>query len=172
MSAAQLAVLVLARTFRDTDTRAAAAITAIEDRTERTFRTIATFRTGWELGTEGVAPAMACFALGAGEAKAVGVRIVLTVHEPNAAVSTATGACLTFLGQGSPWNCGSQGCACYGTGNSAYRHTAADLLVSQSFGYVFEPISHSSSPNLNSRHITNMPSCGVPQYIEPIKKER
>ena len=142
MSAAQLAVLVLACTLRDTDTRAAAAITAVEDRTERTFRTIAIFRTGWELRTEGVASAMACFASGAGVAKAVGVRIVLTIHEPNTAVSTTARACLTPLGQGSPRNCGSQGRAHYGTGDAAKRCTAADLLISHSFGYVFEPISH------------------------------
>src|SRR5437588_9985123 len=119
MSAAQLAVLVLACTLRDTDTRAAAAITAIEVRTERTFRTIAIFRTGWELRTEAVAPAMACFALGAGVAKAVGVRIVLTVHEPNTTVSTTARACLTLLGQGRSGDCGSQGSSCYGTGNAA-----------------------------------------------------
>lgn len=85
---------------------------------------------------------MACFTLGAGVAKAVGVRIVLTVHETDAAISTASGACCTSLGQGYTRNCGSQGCARYGTGNAAKRGAAADLFVSQRFGDVFEPISH------------------------------
>lgn len=85
---------------------------------------------------------MTCFTFGAGEAKAVGVRIVLTVHETNGAISAATGACLTFLGQGYTRNCGSQCCASNGTGNAAYRRTAVDLFVSQGFGDIFEPISH------------------------------
>jgi hypothetical protein len=88
MSAAQHAVLVLARTLRDADTRTPITVTAIEVGAERAARAIGVFHTGWELRTEAVAPAMACAALGAAVAKAVGVRIVLTVHEPNTAVST------------------------------------------------------------------------------------
>ena len=142
MSTAQLAVLVLACALCNTDTRAPITVAAIEVGAKCATCTIAIFRTGWELRTEAVASAMACFAFGAGVAKAVGIRIVLTVHEPATAVSTTARACLTPLGQGGPRNCGSQGCARYGTGNATNRGTAADLFVSQSFGDIFEPISH------------------------------
>jgi len=142
MSTAQLAVLVLACALGDTDTCAAATVTTVEVGAERTFRTIAIFRTGWKLRAEAVAPAVTRLTLGTGIAKAVRVRIVLTVHESNTAVSTTGRACLTPLCQGNSRNCGGQGGACYGTGNAAHRGTAGDFFVSQSFGDVFEPISH------------------------------
>ena len=121
MPAAQLAVLVLARTLRDTDTGATVTVTAIEVGAERATRAIGVFHTGGELGTETIAPAMArTFLLRAIVAVAVRIRIVLTVHETNAAVSTATGACFspTFC-QGRFGDCGSQSRSCYGTGNAA-----------------------------------------------------
>ena len=143
MPAAQLAVLVLARTLCDTDTGAAVTVTAIEVGAERATRAIGVFHAGWELRTEGVAPAMTRpLLLRAIEAQAVRVRIVLTVHETDTTVSTATGTRFSSSCQGGPRNCGSQGRARYGTGDAARRCTAADLLISHSFGYVFEPISH------------------------------
>lgn len=142
MSAAQLAVLVLARALCDTDARAAVTVAAVEVGAERTFRTIAIFRTGWKLRAVAVAPAVTCLTLGTSIAKAVRVRIVLTVHESSTAVSTTARACLTPLCQGNSGNCGGHGYACYGTSDATNRGTAVDLFVSQSFGDIFKPISH------------------------------
>ncbi len=142
MSTTQLAVLVLACTFCNTDTGPSVAVAAIEERAERAFRTIAIFRTSWELRTEAVAPAMACTALGAAIAETVRIRIVFTVHESNTAVSTTTGARLTFLSQGYSRDCRSQGRTCYSASNAAYRGTPSDLFISHRFADVFEPISH------------------------------
>lgn len=144
MSAAQHAVLILARALRDTDTGATVTVTAIEVGAERATRAIGVFHTGGELGTVSIAPAMACtFLFRAIVAVTVCIRIVLTVHETSAAVSTATGTCVSrALCQGCSGNCRSQGHTRYCTGNAAQRGTAADLFVSQSFSDIFEPISH------------------------------
>jgi hypothetical protein len=144
MSAAQLAVLVLACALCDTDTRAPITVAAIEVGAKCATRAIGVFHTGGELGTEAIAPAMACsLVLRAIVAVTVRIRIVLTVHETNAAVTSPTGACFPgAFGQGYSRNCRGQGCARHGTRYATNRGTAADLFVSQSFGDIFEPISH------------------------------
>jgi hypothetical protein len=87
---------------------------------------------------------MACaFILCAIETVAVGVRIVLTVHETDATVATSTGTRFSrAFCQGCSRNCGGQGCTNHGASNPAYRGTSSDLFVCHSFGDVFEPISH------------------------------
>jgi hypothetical protein len=144
MSAAQLAVLVLARALCDTDTRAPITVAAIEVGAKCATRAIGVFHTGGELGTEPIAPAMACsLVLRAIVAVTVRIRIVLTVHETDAAVSTATGTCFSCaFCQDCTRKCRSQGCASNGTRYATNRGSAADLFVSQSFGDIFEPISH------------------------------
>jgi hypothetical protein len=75
---------------------------------------------------------------------AVRIRIVLTVHETDAAVSTATGTCCfsSAFCQGGSRNCGSKGYTRYSTGNAAKRGTPPNLFVSQRFGDIFKPMCH------------------------------
>jgi hypothetical protein len=145
MSTPKLAVLVLALTLLETGTEAAATVTAIEERAELTMWTIAVFQAVRLVLTETITPAMARPILAHSiPAKAVRIRIVLTVHETDAAVSTATGTgCFSSaFCQGGSRKCGSQGYTRYSAGHAAKRGTPSNLFVSQRFGDIFKPVCH------------------------------
>jgi hypothetical protein len=107
--------------------------------------TIAVFQAVRLVLTETITPAMARPILAHSiPAKAVRIRIVLTVHETDAAVSTATGTgCFSSaFCQGGSRKCGSQGYTRYSAGHAAKRGTPSNLFVSQRFGDIFKPVCH------------------------------
>jgi hypothetical protein len=138
MSAAELAILVLALTSGDADsTRGATAGATIRRDAFAALAATLVVRTSWDLRTVGIASANG-FAANVGETVAVGV--FRTIREPNAAVTTTTGA--LFLGQSQTGDCTGK---CYTSdcsANAAKSCTTTDLLIGQGFGDVFEPVCH------------------------------
>ena len=79
-------------------------------------------------------------ASGIGAAEAVGVGVANTVGKT--VVACTTSGALLVLGQDQFRNCTGECYTSDSTANAAQRCSAADLLISQSFGDIFESICH------------------------------
>jgi len=140
MATAELAVLVLALTSGNANARRGLTATASLYDADRTLGAFLGARTSRNLRTEGVTSAHR-FATQLCEAVAVRVGVALTVGESSVAAGATCWAVLV-RGQGYRWDAGSECYTSNGTGNAAHSRTSADLLISQGFGDVFEPVCH------------------------------
>lgn len=142
MSTAEHAVLVNALTLGDTNARWRSTAASTTIRCDAGVASAACFRTRARRArrTEGITSAHV-FALCRSEAETVRVGIAHAVRESNGAVA-GTGAVPVDLGQRQARDCTGECYASDCAANAAQSCTASDLLVSQGFGDVFEPVCH------------------------------